>query len=280
MAAVDGAGPLTRSRIEAFDQTAAVLSNSATQWRVQAQRLQRVADIYVDQVNTPSGTEWTGQTAVSYFETAHADRLAVSPAFTHANAMADIGERGCEQLLGAREAALAAITEAEADDFSVGEDLSVTDNYVWDSPGERAARQAAAVGHRNYIAHHAGLLHAENQRIATQLNAGAARMAGMAPAHWRQPVTEFAQPNHRNTGAQKPADTTTNRKGAIHAVDNHTWKQGPDQPPPPPPKPPVEGLPPEGLRPPVEGPLTEGPASRPSRAAKGGRSLYDERGGE
>jgi hypothetical protein len=28
------------------------------------------------------------------------------------------------------------------------------------------------VGHRNYIAHHAALLHAENQRIATQLNAG------------------------------------------------------------------------------------------------------------
>lgn len=83
MAAVDGAGPMTRSRIEAFDQTAAILTNSATQWRVQAQRLQWAADSYVDQVSTPNGTEWTGQTAVSYFETAHADRLAVSPAFTN-----------------------------------------------------------------------------------------------------------------------------------------------------------------------------------------------------
>jgi hypothetical protein len=73
--------------------------------------------------------------------------------------------------------------------------------------------------------------------------------------------------------ASKPRPHT-----GIQAVD-HSWKQDP-APPPLPPKPPVEGLPPEGVRPPVEGPLAEGPASRPSRAAKGGRSLYDEHGGE
>ena len=90
----------------------------------------------------------------------------------------------------------------------------------------RAACQAAAVGHRNYIAHHAALLSAENARIAAQLNAGAAEMAGMAPAHWRQPVTEFAQPVPGNTGITTPADTATdNRNGAIQAVDKHTWKK-------------------------------------------------------
>jgi hypothetical protein len=219
MAVVEGAGALTRSRIEAFNQTAAVLSDSATQWRGQAKRLEQAADFYVNQVRAPNGTEWSGQTAVSYFDTAYADRLAVLPAVTHAHAMADVAERGGDRLLAARRAALAAIAEAEADDFSVGEDLSVTDKYVWQSPAEQATRQAAAVGHRNYIAHHAALLHAENQRVAAQLNNGAAQMAGMAPAHWRQPVTGFAQP-----------------VPAIHAVDSRTWKQDPQLPMPVDPK--------------------------------------------
>jgi RHS repeat-associated protein len=42
----------------------------------------------------------------------------------------------------------------------------------------------------------------------------------------------------------------------------------------------VRGLPPPGVRPPVDGEVTRGPASRPSEAARGGQSLYDENGGE
>ena len=40
------------------------------------------------------------------------------------------------------------------------------------------------------------------------------------------------------------------------------------------------GLPPEGVTPPVEGVCKPGPASRPSEQAKGGQSLWDEKGGE
>lgn len=40
------------------------------------------------------------------------------------------------------------------------------------------------------------------------------------------------------------------------------------------------GLPPAGVNPPVEGELTPGPASRPSEQARGGQSLWDEKGGE
>ncbi|MDT5233216.1 MAG: hypothetical protein QOI39_3716 [Mycobacterium sp.] len=231
MAAVDGTGPLTRSRIEAFVQTAAVLSSSATQWRSQAQQLEQTADAYVDQINTPNGTQWNGRTAVSYFDTAHADRLALLPAVTHVHAMADVAEQGGESLRGAQLAALEAIAVAEADDFSVGEDLSSTDNYAWNSPTVRAAREAAAVGHRNYIAYQAGLLEAESQRIAAQLNAGATQMAGMAPAHWRQPVTEYAQPVSSNPGAATLAGAIAdNRRSTIQAVDNDTWKQDPVSP--------------------------------------------------
>lgn len=40
------------------------------------------------------------------------------------------------------------------------------------------------------------------------------------------------------------------------------------------------GLPPDGIYPPVEGKVTQGPASRPSEQARGGQSLWDEKGGE
>lgn len=40
------------------------------------------------------------------------------------------------------------------------------------------------------------------------------------------------------------------------------------------------GLPPGGVNPPVEGEVTPGPASRPSEQARGGQSLWDEKGGE
>jgi RHS repeat-associated protein len=43
---------------------------------------------------------------------------------------------------------------------------------------------------------------------------------------------------------------------------------------------PPRGLPPEDVRPPVEGQCKEGPPSRPSELQKGGKSLWDQNGGE
>lgn len=91
-------------------------------------------------------------------------------------------------------------------------------------------------------------------------------------------LVEQAATAEQALGARAAAAGEQGSTPRIRAVDQHTFKQ--DPPPPPPPKPPVEGLPPEGVRPPVEGPLTEGPASRPSAVARGGRSLYDQHGGE
>ena len=44
----------------------------------------------------------------------------------------------------------------------------------------------------------------------------------------------------------------------------------------------IRGLPPDGVQPPVDNPsgVKEGPASRPSEREKGGKSLWDEHGGE
>ncbi|EID15887.1 hypothetical protein MXEN_05410 [Mycobacterium xenopi RIVM700367] len=213
---------MTRSRIEAFDQTADVLTELAQRLRAGSQVLQSVADAYVDQIRAPNGTEWQGEAATGFLEEALPDQQSVNRAVEHANAMADTAERGGDCVRGARESALEAITEAEEDGFTVGEDLSVTDNAAPASAAARAARQAAAVAHRNYIAHWAARLDAANASIGAQLNAGAAEMTAMTPAHWRQPIVGYGQPAPRNGEAGK-------NQGQVQAVDR-TFKRdgGPD----------------------------------------------------
>jgi hypothetical protein len=174
----------------------------------------------VRQINAPNGVEWNGHTATSYFNEAHADRLLVYPALAHGNSMANMAELGSSNIMGARQAAKEAIAQAEKDGFIVGEDLSVFDNCASKSSAERLARQQAALEHRNYIAHCAARLEAENMRVSAQLNAGAAEMTAMTPAHWRNPVT-FG----------KPADTNTSqRNGQIQAVDNTFKRDGGPEP--------------------------------------------------
>ena len=223
MAAADVA--LTRSRIEAFDQTADVLSGLAQRLRAGGPVVQQAGDTYVEQMSAPNATAWRGSAAARFLHEAHSDQESVNRAVDHANAMADVAERGGEYLRGARESALEAITHAEGDEFTVGDDLSVTDNYVWGSPADRLVRQQAAVAHRDFIAHCAGRLQTANTSIAAQLNAGAAEMTAMTPANWRQPTVGSGPPAERD-------DATPDRKGKIQAF-GHGWKQDPPQNPDP-----------------------------------------------
>lgn len=179
------AGTLTRSRIEAFDQTANQLSQYATQWRTTASELDQAAQGYVSQIANPSGTQWQGQASAAALDAAHSDQVSVTGAVMHVHEMADAAEAGSNSLLGAREGALEAISAAEADNFTVGEDLSVADNHSHTDPATYAARMSQAQAHLGYIEHHAGLLEAENERVATQLGAGASQMGGMVPATWK-----------------------------------------------------------------------------------------------
>lgn len=203
------AGTLTRSRIEEFDRTANQLSQYASRWRAAAGDLDRAAEGYVSQIANPGGTQWQGQAWAATLDAAQTDRVAVTGAVMHAHAMADVAERGSSTLLGAREGALEAIAQAEADDFSVGEDLSVADNHAHIDPATYAARMSQAQAHLGYIEHRAGLLEAENGRIATQLGAGASQMGGMVPATW------------------KAKGGTGDGRGQIRLVDNQTQSDNP-----------------------------------------------------
>ncbi|MHA7652041.1 hypothetical protein ACX9NE_23130 [Mycobacterium sp. ML4] len=221
MAAV---GPPTRSRIEAFDQTADLLTEAAAQWRARAAVMERAAHAYLEQLTSPGGTAWDGQAAGSAVQMAHTDTAAVLAAVDHAHQMADVAHRGGEDLRGARAEALEAIAEAEDDGFRVGEDLSVTDMRAAHSPAQQIARHQHAETHRSFIAHRVARLAAANATITTTLHTGATHMADMAPAHWHQPVTDPVA----SVPAQ-PEPTLDRRTGAIRAVDNH-WKQDPQLP--------------------------------------------------
>ena len=168
---------------------------------------------------------WEGDAARRFLQEAQPDQESVNRAVDRANAMAQIAERGGDYLRGARESTLAAITRAEEDEFTVSEDLSVTDKYAWKSPADQVARQQAALAHRGFIAHWATRLEAANTSIAAQLNAGAAEMTAMTPAHWRQPTVGYGPPAERD-------DATPDRKGKVQAV-GHGWKQDPPQNPDP-----------------------------------------------
>lgn len=92
--------------------------------------------------------------------------------------VADIATRGSEDIRGARSRVLEAIAEAEQDAFTVGEDLSVTDNRGYDVE-TAAARMRAAIEHAEFIRWRAEQLVATDALIGQQLQANAAELEGI-----------------------------------------------------------------------------------------------------
>ncbi len=170
---------------------------------------------------------------------------------------AAIAIRGDEQLQACKEAVLEAVSDARAEGFDVGEDYSVTDRWRGGSAEFRAARLAAVQGHASFIRHRVAALVASDQQLGTQIAAATNDIDALT--------------FHQGSG--------DDGRDHVQAVDHHTFKDAPNPEPDPPP-PPARGLPPDGIHPPVGGNLTIGPASRPSEQAKGGLSLWDDKGGE
>lgn len=157
----------TRSRVEAWQQTADGLSAAARHWRTGAGNLERSAEIYVAQIDTPDGTEWFGLAAESALTAAHADRNEAYRRAEHVRGLADVADRGAGGLRWGRQLVMAAITEAEADGCTVAEDLSVADRH---------GRMRAVQEYRKRIAHWAVRLQTEDDRVAAQLAAGSAAL--------------------------------------------------------------------------------------------------------
>ena len=122
--------PPTRTRIEAWQQTAQRLSGASRHWRMGADQLEGCAEIYVAQVVSPGGTEWSGPGAELAAVSSRVDRRSAYNGAEVARRLADVASRGAEGLRWGRELALAAIAEAENDGFAVTEDLAIADRWA------------------------------------------------------------------------------------------------------------------------------------------------------
>jgi hypothetical protein len=250
----------TLSQVQTLDT--GYLREAADHWTRTANLWEQAFTEVHERMSTPGGTPWEGQGAAAAQERSYGDLVEVRGASNQLHGAAVIALRGDQRLQACKEGVLEAVQDACSDGFAVGEDYSVTDRLRGGSFESRAARLAAARGHASFIRHRVAALLASDHEVSTQITAATKDIDAL-------------------TFHEQPGDSIVDddKRNGVHAVDRRTVKDAPNPEPDPPP-PPARGLPPDGVHPPVGGKLTVGPASRPTEQAKGGLSLWDDRGGE
>jgi hypothetical protein len=140
----------------------------------------------VRHLSHPGGSPWLGDAADAAHDLAYADRRVVYQAADKLRDAAKIANQGAQELSHARGLALEAIADAEADEFAVGNDLSVTDTrrYTTREIAQYTARQTVAETHQSYIALRAGALASADAEIGARLHASAEEFRSLLPLDW------------------------------------------------------------------------------------------------
>jgi hypothetical protein len=182
------------------------LTEASAHWEDVAERSYVVAQgVWSDAL----GVDWSGKAADVLRTDTHADLLTISGVVDQLEEAATVARGGASDLDAARSQLRYAVEDAHSAGFEVGENLSVTDRMAGGSAAQMAARQSAAEAHAANIGGRAAQLVSVDAQVATRITAA---VAGI--------------------GSTFPQAPSTN--GQVHAVDNHTFKQGPDKPPPAP----------------------------------------------
>jgi hypothetical protein len=184
------------------------LTEAATHWDTVGERSYGVSHgVWRDALTV----DWSGEAAEALRTDTHADMMTTSAVFDQLQSAASVARSGASDLDAARSQIRYAVEDARSAGFEVGEDLSVTDRVAGGSARQRAARQAAAQTFAGNIGGRAAQLVSVDAQVAGRITAAVA-----------------------GVGATFPATPSTN--GHVRAVDNRTFKQGPDKPPSPSPK--------------------------------------------
>lgn len=154
--------------------------------------------------------DWHGEAAEALRTATHGDLRTTSAAVDQLQAAARVARSGASDLSAARSRVRYAVEDARTAGFAVGEDLSVTDRMTGGSTAQRAARQAAAEAFAGDIRQRAAQLVGLDQQVAGRVTAA---VAGI-----------------RDTFPQMPAPAAPPSDNRVWAVDNHTFKQSPQQP--------------------------------------------------
>lgn len=163
----------TRSLIETWDITH--LEDAAARWRTSANESDELFDQHRQNIAAPGGTDWDGTAKDTALDRVTRDSSVVRAASDTVRAAAELASAGAGDLRAAQRSALEAISEAEANGFRVGEDLSVTDTRRLDI-STIAARYTAATEHAENIRWNAEQLLATDTLIGRQITAKATEL--------------------------------------------------------------------------------------------------------
>lgn len=267
MAAVGVSGLPGLSEIENW--SVAHLEDAAQHWTSAASDWEDAFTDVAARTPIPDGTPWEGAGAEAAIQRTATDRVVVRGAADSLHAAAGAARNGAEDVAWARQMALESVDAARTQGFTVGEDLSVTDNQRSQGLLAQAARQSQARSLAAAVRAQAQNLVAVDSEVGSQVTSA---IAGVHTAQFSDAGS--ARPAKHDNDGKDP------KKPKVEMVDDHTYKQDEGNSASDPTPPPVRGQPPDGLRPPVEGPLTPGPPSRAGERARGAEHLWDDQGGE
>ncbi|WP_441958369.1 RNase A-like domain-containing protein [Mycolicibacterium houstonense] len=166
----------TRSEIEEWSTSH--LSDAATSWRSAATASEGAFDEHRQNIASPGGTTWEGDAKDAALDRVTKDVAVVGRQSDVLREAADLAENGAHDIKAAKDKAVEAITAAENDGFSVGEDLSVTDTREYDI-NTIAERNRALAEHAEDIRWAAEQLMQADKLVGDRLQAKAADLEGI-----------------------------------------------------------------------------------------------------
>ncbi|WP_454789799.1 hypothetical protein [Mycolicibacterium lutetiense] len=183
MSAVEASGVSTRSGIAAWKTDH--LANAAARWRTAADNADNLFDQHRRDVDS---ADWSGSARDTAYDRVTSYAGVAQHQGQVQRAAAQIAESGAHDIQAAQCKALEAISEAEADGFRVGEDLSVTDKRRIDI-FTMASRRVAATEHAENIRWNADQLVQADSLVGQRLQAKASeldgtRFGGVQAASW------------------------------------------------------------------------------------------------
>lgn len=203
----------TRSQIANWD--IAHLDHAAAHWRSLAAESEQLFGEHAQNVRAPGGTTWKGSAAEAASDRVTADMVVVRRQSELLRQAADAASRGTGDLRAAQSKALDAIADAEADGFTVGNDLSVTDTQRRDGL-TAGARVTAAKEHAEYIRWHAEQLLQTDNHIAGQVQAKAAELEGITFEQSSDDSTQMLGDDEERQGPEAATDMSS---GDVEAID-------------------------------------------------------------
>ncbi|MBE7192748.1 MAG: hypothetical protein INR66_09695 [Gordonia polyisoprenivorans] len=138
---------LTRSQLESWQPE--LLQTIAASWRKTGASIESLFSRYVDAVNQTSGSYWEGIAAESAQSRAAADRKTAVHVVDTLEGLASTAEQGYHAIDAHVKAAKSAIQGAESNQFSVGENFTVTDLIA--GPPSDGGREAARLSWQTAI---------------------------------------------------------------------------------------------------------------------------------